>query len=211
MKKLLLPAIALLLLVKQGHAIGIRIESISPEISFTNTEEQAVFSQSFLISDNEFWFSGVRFRLHESVDLTVRALVVGVGTASFDWLLYNRWGDLNAFSYSEGVNDWENEVSIFQYSATSLLWSTGFDDGNSVTEPDKPFENFYWLQTTAYAEAGSVLAGWFEFTMTRVELDENGNRVPDGGSTLLLLGLALGLIGICRAAMLPQEAALKYN
>jgi hypothetical protein len=78
-KPLLLLSAITLLLVKPADAIGIRIEALR-DFTFTNTEEQAVFQTSFLLSDNEGVNPLVRFRLHEPlVDLSVKAFAIGIG------------------------------------------------------------------------------------------------------------------------------------
>jgi hypothetical protein len=182
--RIIIPAIALLLLVKQAGAIDLRIETISPSWDFTNTENQAVFRYNFERPIVEGYYDVLRFRLHEPFAyLSLNAFMEGSGTASFSSQITNNWADI--LPVEQYVSkEWNGESSTFSYAATGTLPGTGLDTGLPA-DGDRPLETWYYFIPRAVAAAGSTLSGWVEYTLTRPNQDVYS--VPDTGSTLLLL------------------------
>ena len=170
--------------------------------NFTNTADQAVWSgQQTLINDGAVaGFSSYasvsgafRFLLYESVNYSVTGdlrvnLGEGAQASTFAWIekrnleMDGRWDDVYQ----------ERDLLAAPFGSIQFGDSAQFGTSTGVLDPGS-----YYLSFASWIRDGEGGSGYgnFAFTFT---------PVPDGGSTLMLLGLALGAIGIWRCMECPQ-------
>jgi VPDSG-CTERM motif len=243
----LLPAIALLLYVKQACAIGITIDfssflsasaagplvinsqfesvqitgadaavsvaSISPlngnqteaagTIAFTNTAASAVFSgTSSLIQRGDPAFGGfanvqtiLRFALTESVDYSI------AGSLNATLLGSNTSADINGDLFGNGQQIYREAETITGSGGGQLVYD---NSGSSLVGSNSGtlaagLYSMSFLQALRNDLGGSA-TGSFSLTLNSHDVVEpppngGGNGVPDAGSTVMMLGMALTAIG----------------